>query len=72
MRRRRRNVALPCAGLAACALVAVHSIVDFSLQTPAVAASFALLLGVALAQSRPAGATAHRASADTGTASTPS
>ena len=38
--------------LAACsALVAVHSLVDFSLEMPANAATYALLLGVACAQS---------------------
>ncbi len=35
----------------ATALVAVHSTVDFSLQNPAVAATYALLMGAAVAQS---------------------
>ena len=49
--RRRRDPELPAAGLAACALVGAHSLVDFSLQIPAVAATFALVLGAATAQS---------------------
>jgi hypothetical protein len=38
--------------IAACSvLVAVHSLVDFSLEMPANAATYALLLGVGCAQS---------------------
>ena len=48
---RRRNAALPAAGFAACVLVGTHALVDFSLQIPAVAATFALVLGAAVAQS---------------------
>ena len=48
---RRRDPELPAVGLAACALVGAHAFVDFSLQIPAVAATFALVLGVAAAQS---------------------
>ncbi len=50
---RRRDAAVPAAGLAACVLVGAHSLVDFSLQIPAVAATFALVLGTASAQARP-------------------
>ena len=48
---RRRNTALPATGFAACVLVGTHALVDFSLQIPAVAATFALVLGAAVAQS---------------------
>jgi O-antigen ligase len=39
-----------CVAVGASALVAVHSLVDFSLQMPAVAVTFALLLGTAFGQ----------------------
>ncbi|MBT3172905.1 MAG: 1,4-beta-xylanase, partial [Rhodospirillaceae bacterium] len=42
----------PAAGVAAGVLVASHSIVDFSLQIPAVSVVFAAMLGAACAQSR--------------------
>ena len=48
---RRRNAVLPAAGFAACVLVGTHALVDFSLRIPAVAATFALVLGAATAQS---------------------
>jgi len=47
----RRHAGLSAAGLAACVLVGTHAFVDFSLQIPAVAAAFALVLGAASAQS---------------------
>jgi Lipid A core - O-antigen ligase and related enzymes len=50
IRRRRRDAVYPCVGLAATVLVAVHSIVDFSLQIPAVAATYAFLMGITCAQ----------------------
>ncbi len=49
--RRRRNLTYPCLGLAATTLVGLHALVDFSLQIPAVAAVYALLMGAACAQS---------------------
>ncbi len=49
--KRRENRLYPCIGVAAVALVASHAVVDFSLQIPAVAVTFALLLGIATAQS---------------------
>lgn len=54
---RRRDATTPAAGFAACVLVGAHSLVDFSLQLPAVAATFSLVLGVAVAQAtrRPGG-----------------
>jgi O-antigen ligase len=52
LRIRRRDIACPAAGLAATALVALDSIVDFSLQIPAVAVTYMVILGIAVAQSR--------------------
>lgn len=51
VRTRRRDALFPCIGVAATALIAVHSLVDFSMQIPAVAAAYALLMGAAVAQS---------------------
>jgi O-antigen ligase len=48
--RRRRDHAYPVAGFCACVLVGLHSLADFSLQIPAVAVTFAVLLGVGVAQ----------------------
>ncbi len=48
---RKKNRIYPLLGVGATALVAIHSLVDFSLQMPAVAATYAALLGLALAQS---------------------
>ena len=48
----RRDAVLPAAGVAACTLLGAHALVDFSLQIPAVAATFALLLGVSVAQAQ--------------------
>ena len=47
----RENRLFPCIGVAAAALVASHAVIDFSLQIPAVAVIFAVLLGIATAQS---------------------
>ena len=49
--RRRRNAAYSAIGLAASMLVGVHSLFDFPLQIPAIAATYAFILGVACAQS---------------------
>jgi O-antigen ligase len=48
---RRKDRIYPVVGLGATILVAVHSSVDFSLQIPAVAITYAALLGIGLAQS---------------------
>ncbi|MCH7487992.1 MAG: O-antigen ligase family protein [Proteobacteria bacterium] len=53
IRRRRRNVMFPIIGLAATVLVGAHSLVDFSLQIPAVAVTYAMIMGAACAQSWP-------------------
>jgi len=47
---RRRDAIYPCIGIGATVLVATHSLVDFSLQIPAVAATYALIMGAAVAQ----------------------
>lgn len=47
---RKRDFAIPATGLAAGVLVGVHALVDFSLQIPSVAATFSLVLGIAVAQ----------------------
>lgn len=49
---RNRDAIFPALGFAATALVASHALVDFSLQIPAVTATYMLLLGIAVAQSR--------------------
>ncbi len=51
IRSRRRGVIYPCIGFAATVLVAFHSVVDFSLQIPAVAVTYSLIMGAACAQS---------------------
>ena len=50
---RRRNWLYPALGVAASMLVGAHAFVDFSLQIPAIAYSYALMLGAAVAQSYP-------------------
>ncbi len=49
--RRGRDHLYPMAGFSACVLVGLHSLVDFSLQIPAVAVTFAVVLGVGVGQS---------------------
>jgi O-antigen ligase len=51
VRNRRRDWAFPATGLAATVLVGIHSLFDFSLQMPAVAITYACIMGVACAQS---------------------
>lgn len=58
---RRRNKVFPVAAIGAFALIALHSTVDFSLQLPAVALLFSVLIGLGLAQSR---STSERARLD--------
>ncbi len=50
-RRRRRNAIFPAIGVAVTVQVAVNSLFDFSLQIPAVAMTYAAIMGVACAQS---------------------
>ena len=49
--RRGKDWFYPAIGLAVTALVAIHAWFDFSLQMPAVAVTYAAILGVACAQS---------------------
>jgi O-antigen ligase len=49
--RRRRDAVFACASLGASALVGSHAAVDFSMQMPAVAITYATILGVGVAQS---------------------
>ncbi len=51
MSRRRQDAIFPCIGVAATVLVAVHALVDFTLQIPAVTLTYVMLLGLATAQS---------------------
>ncbi len=51
LRRRRREAVYPCVGFAATVLVAAQSTMDFSLQIPAVTATYCLIMGAACGQS---------------------
>lgn len=51
VRQRERDSAYPITAVAATVLVGVHSLVDFSLQIPAVTVTFCFLLGLGCAQS---------------------
>lgn len=53
VRVRQRDTVFPAIGVGATVLVAAHSIVDFSLQIPAVAVTYAFIMGIAVAQSWP-------------------
>jgi O-antigen ligase len=53
VRERRQNRAYPAFGVAASLLVALHALVDFSLQIPAIAVLYAFIMGLAVAQSVP-------------------
>ena len=52
-RRRRRDQVLPAAAVGVSALVASHALVDFSLQIPAVAITYAAIMGIGCAQAVP-------------------
>ncbi len=53
LRRRQRNQIYPAVALAIATLLILHGLVDFSLQMPAIAATFAFVLGLGFAQSFP-------------------
>jgi O-antigen ligase len=53
LRARRRSGIYPAVGVAATVSVGCHSLVDFGLQIPAIAATYALIMGIAVAQSWP-------------------
>lgn len=48
---RRKNRIYPLVGIGTTMLVGAHSSMDFSLQIPAVALTYSVLLGITLAQS---------------------
>ena len=50
IRSRGRDGIYPCVGFAATILIALHAAADFSLQVPAVAATYAMIMGAACAQ----------------------
>ena len=50
-RTRQRDTHFPASGAAITVFIGIHSFFDFTMQTPAVAATFALLLGTCCAQS---------------------
>lgn len=70
VRRRRTGPVIPAFALACFTVAALHSAVDFSLQIPSIAASFAAILGIGWAQSFSRadyrGPDRHRASARSG------
>lgn len=51
LRVRTRDVGFPLLGVGATTLVGVHSLVDFSIEIPAIAITYAFILGLAVAQS---------------------
>jgi O-antigen ligase len=57
--RRRRNAIYCCAAVGASVLVGSHAAVDFSMQAPAVAITYAALLGIGVAQSVSLGSRDH-------------
>lgn len=59
IRTRKQDAVYPGIGLAAAVLVGLHALVDFSVQIPAVAALFAVILGVGYAQAFPTGGGRH-------------
>jgi O-antigen ligase len=50
IRARGRDVVFPCIGFAATILIAIHVAAGFSLQVPAIAATYAMIMGAACAQ----------------------
>jgi O-antigen ligase len=53
LRVRRRDAIYPAIGIGVTVLLAFHSLVDFSLQIPAIAATYALIMGAAVVQAWP-------------------
>ncbi len=51
--RRHRDAIVPCIAVGASVLIALQSLVDFSMQIPAVAMSYLLLIGAGVAQATP-------------------
>lgn len=65
-RTRKHHVGAPALALGCLAAAAVHSVVDFSLQIPAVSALFAAIIGIGWGQSFPTRTSARGAMADKG------
>jgi O-antigen ligase len=61
LRRRRARALYPCLGVAATTLVGLHSLLDFSLEIPAVAVTYAAIMGVAFGHARRSVGTRRRA-----------
>ncbi|MEC9346953.1 MAG: O-antigen ligase family protein [Pseudomonadota bacterium] len=59
VRARRQDAAYPAIGFAAATVVGLHALVDFSIQIPAVAATFAIVIGIGYAQAFPTGGGRH-------------
>lgn len=57
LRRRRRDHVYPAIAVGISCMIAFHALLDFSIEIPAVAMSFALLLGIGVAQSFPSSKT---------------
>ncbi|HKT19502.1 MAG TPA: O-antigen ligase family protein [Stellaceae bacterium] len=53
LRARHRDAIYPAIGIGASVLLACHSLVDFSLEIPAITATYALIMGAAVIQSWP-------------------
>ncbi|HEU4735612.1 MAG TPA: hypothetical protein VFS48_01115, partial [Solirubrobacterales bacterium] len=53
LRRRRSNALYPCLGIAATTLVGLHALLDFSLEIPAIAVTYAAILGACSGRLRP-------------------
>ena len=49
--RRRRDFIFPAVALGSTALIGTHNLVDYSIQMPAIAATWSAMLGVGYAQS---------------------
>lgn len=61
--RRHRDAIIPCIAAGASLLIGLQSLVDFSMQIPAVAVAFLVLLGAGVAQATPTRRRAGRSSA---------
>ena len=61
--RRHRDAIIPCIAVGASALIALQSLVDFSMQIPAVAVAYLVLLGAGLGQATPTRQRVARSSA---------
>ncbi|MDD3182636.1 MAG: O-antigen ligase family protein [Alphaproteobacteria bacterium] len=65
IRRRRRDGVYPALAIGASVLVGTHALFDFSMHIPAIAATYAAILGVGVAQSTSSRSSAHASEAAT-------